>query len=73
MAWVMWKSIKEQHCDRVDENVALEARVVYAAEFMPDQPPRILAHRCSRGMECNQMNTPTCIWAGTLPGYDPFT
>ena len=72
MAVVMWKSIKEQRCERVGEEVALEARIVYAAEFMPDQPPRILAHRCSKGLECNQMDSPTCIWAGTLPGYDPF-
>jgi len=72
MAWVMWKPIKEQRCERVDERVALEARVVYAAEFMPDQPPRILAHRCSKGMECNQMDSATCVWSGTLPGYDPF-
>jgi hypothetical protein len=72
MAWVMWKPIKEQRCERMDEEVALEARIVYAAEFLPDQPPRILAHRCSKGLECNQMDTPTCIWAGTLPGYDPF-
>jgi hypothetical protein len=72
MAWVTWKAIKEKRCERVGEQVALEARVVYPAEFMPDQPPRILAHRCSKGLECNQMDSATCVWAGTLPGYDPF-
>lgn len=72
MPVVIWKTMKSTNCDRVDEVVALEARVVYPAEFLPDQPPRILAHRCSKGLECNQMNTPTCMWAGTLPGYDPF-
>lgn len=72
MAVVTWKTIKNSGCERVGEIVSLEARVVYPAEWLPDQPPRILAHRCSKGMECNQMNTPTCMWAGTLPGYDPF-
>ena len=72
MAVVTWKTIKNTGCERVGEIVSLEARVVYPAEWLPDQPPRILAHRCSKGMECNQMNTPTCMWAGTLPGYDPF-
>ncbi|MEJ2011109.1 MAG: hypothetical protein P8X64_02665 [Anaerolineales bacterium] len=72
MAWVTWKSIKAQRCERIGEQVALEARVVYPAEFLPDQPPRILAHRCSKGLECNQMDSATCVWAGTLPGYDPF-
>jgi hypothetical protein len=72
MPVVIWKTMKRTSCDRVGEDVSLEARVVYPAEFLPDQPPRILAHRCSKGLECNQMNTPTCMWAGTLPGYDPF-
>jgi hypothetical protein len=72
MPTVIWKTMKRTNCDRVGEDVSLEARVVYSAEFLPDQPPRILAHRCSKGLECNQMNTPTCMWAGTLPGYDPF-
>ncbi len=72
MACVTWKSIKVQHCERVDEDVALQARVVYPASFLPEQPPRILAHRCSKGLECNQIDKPTCLWAGTLPGFDPF-
>ena len=72
MPVVIWKTMKRTSCDRVGEDVSLEARVVYPAEFLPDQPQRILAHRCSKGLECNQMNTPTCMWAGTLPGYDPF-
>lgn len=72
MSCVTWKSIKVQHCERVDEEVALEARVVYPASFLPEQPPRILAHRCSKSLECNQIDKPTCLWAGTLPGHDPF-
>jgi hypothetical protein len=72
MPVVVWKTMKNKKCERVQEVVSLEARVVYPADFLPDQPPRILAHRCSKGLECNQMNSPTCMWAGTLPGYDPF-
>jgi hypothetical protein len=72
MSLVTWKTVKSMECERVGEEVALEARVVYPAEHMPDQPPRILAHRCSKGLECNQLNAPTCVWAGTLPGFDPF-
>jgi hypothetical protein len=72
MPVVVWKTMKSKNCERVHEVVSLEARVVYPADFLPDQPPRILAHRCSKGLECNQMNSPTCMWAGTLPGYDPF-
>ncbi len=72
MAWVTWATVKMQYCDRVDEEVCLEAQFVYPAEILPDQPPRVIAHRCSRAMICNQFDKPTCIWAGTAPGYDPF-
>ena len=73
MPVVTWKTLKQKSCERVGERVSLEARVVYPTEMLPDQPPRILAHRCSKGVDCNLMNSPTCMWAGTLPGYDPFT
>jgi hypothetical protein len=72
MARVVWEVVKAAHCDRVGELVTLEVRRVYPADVLPDQPPRVLAHRCSRALQCNQMDRPTCRWAGTLPGYDPF-
>jgi hypothetical protein len=52
--------------------VALEADLVYPADMLPDQAPRVLAHRCSMGLECNQDSRPSCLWAGTNPGVDPF-
>jgi hypothetical protein len=68
--WVRQKMVK---CARVDALVALEAELVFPAEVMPDQPPRVLAHRCSHGMECNSFDRPVCQWAGSLPGFDPLT
>lgn len=73
MAMITWKTIDQRVCDRIGEAVCLEARLVYAAEVLPDQPPRVLAHRCSNGVVCNQMEQPACVWAGTNPGYDPFS
>jgi hypothetical protein len=72
MTRVVWCTVKEHFCDRVKENVALEVQVVYPADIMPDQPPRVIGHRCSFGLSCNQLDAPACHWAGTLPGYDPF-
>jgi hypothetical protein len=72
MAYVVWKDLKVYKCDRMDKEVQLQAKVVYPAAMMPDTPPRVIAHRCSKGMECNLENRPACQWAGTLPGYDPF-
>src|SRR3989304_2441022 len=67
-----WRPLKLAQCDRIAEEVALEALVVYPAEVLPDQPGRVLAHRCSQGLSCNSLDRPTCCWAGNWPGYDPF-
>ena len=72
MTYRTWQTIKVHHCNHIDEDVAMQANIVFPAEWMPEQPPRILAHRCSRGMDCNLNARPSCIWAGTNPGYDPF-
>jgi hypothetical protein len=68
-----WHAIRQQYCDHAGCNVALEVQVVLPAEFLPDQPPRVLAHRCSNGLQCSQLTKPTCVWAGTNPNYDPFS
>lgn len=72
MAYRNWEVIKVSYCEHVGEEVALEAEIVYPAAFLPDQAPRIIAHRCSRGMACNHFQHPCCCWAGTNPDYDPF-
>lgn len=68
-----WETIKVQYCEHVGSDVSLDGEFVYPAEFLPDQPARLVAKRCSRGVECNQYNGMTCVWAGTNPGYDPLT
>ncbi len=72
MSEKIWETLKVQYCQHVDENVRLQAQVVYPAEFLPDQAGRILAHRCSHGTTCRLDNRPACIWAGTNPSFDPF-
>ena len=72
MAIKIWQPLKIQFCEHVDGEVTLEAEAVYAVDILSDQPPRLLAHRCSRGFECAMDKTATCKWAGTNPGYDPF-
>ncbi len=67
-----WEIVRTHTCHHVNLEVALEAQVVYPANILPDQPGRILAHRCSQGMICNLEGSPSCIWAGTNPFIDPF-
>jgi hypothetical protein len=67
-----WQTIKVRYCERVGQEVNLEARLVYPAEFLPDQPPQVIAHRCSHAFACNLEARPSCIWAGTNPAFDPF-
>jgi hypothetical protein len=72
MAVKTWEIIKVKYCKQVDSEVSLEVQLVYPDDIMPDQPPRVLAHRCSQGINCNLVDRPICIWAGTNPSYDPF-
>lgn len=72
MAYRNWEAIKISYCEHVDEEVALEAEIIYPATFLPEQAPRIIAHRCSRGLACNSFRQPACCWAGTNPDVDPF-
>ncbi len=72
MAVKTWEVEKVHHCHHVGKEVGLEAEVVYPAEWLPDQPPRIIGHRCSEGVSCNLDGRASCMWAGTNPTYDPF-
>ena len=67
-----WQPVKVCFCQHAGEDVALEAEVVYPAEILPDQAPRVLAHRCSHATLCNLDGRPSCVWAGTNPAFDPF-
>jgi hypothetical protein len=72
VAYRHWEVIRVAYCERAEEEVALEADVVYPATFLPEQAPRIYAHRCSRGLACNSFQKSGCCWSGTNPNYDPF-
>lgn len=72
MAVKTWKVTKVQYCHHIDEEVGLETQVVYPAEWLPYQRPRVLAHRCSEGQACNTEARISCVWAGTNPTHDPF-
>ena len=68
----VWQPIKISYCQHVGSEVALEAELVYPPEWLPDQSPRVMAHRCSRAIACNLDGRPSCLWAGTNPMMDPF-
>lgn len=72
MALKTWQTIKICYCQHAGAEVGLEAQVVYPHDLLPDQSPRIMAHRCSHGIHCNLDNRPSCVWAGTNPTFDPF-
>ncbi len=72
MAVQTWQTIKVRFCSHANAEVALQAQVIYPAEFLPDQPPQVKAHRCSHGLNCNLDARPSCIWAGTNPTFDPY-
>jgi len=72
VAFRTWEISKISFCDHVGHEIALETEVVYPAEHLPDQLPRVLAHRCSNGIACNQLEKPGCEWSGTNPDHRPI-
>lgn len=71
MAYKTWQVAKVRFCDKVGKEVRLENEVVYPADHLPDQPPRVVARRCSDARYCNQFDRPTCLWCGTNPDHSP--
>jgi hypothetical protein len=71
MARKTWRIVEVRYCERVGRQVRLEAQVVEPAEHLPDQPPRVLARRCSNAMECNKIEKMACAYCGTNPNYIP--
>lgn len=71
MAQKQWYVSKICYCEHVGHEIALETQVVLPAEHLPEQPPRVMAHRCSSALECNATDKPTCAWCGTNPDYYP--
>jgi hypothetical protein len=67
-----WESLKTIQCRRAGCDAVLQVELVHPAEFLPDQEARVLAHRCSRGLECSMLGMVACMWAGSNPDYDPF-
>jgi hypothetical protein len=72
MATKTWETLKVRYCAHVNAEISLEAEVVYPADMLPDEAPRVLAHRCSNGVACSLNNQAACVWAGTNPTFDPF-
>ena len=71
MAEKTWQVEEIKHCAHIGHEVAIESEVVYPAEHLPDQPPHVVAHRCSFGIECNMIDHPVCALCGTNPDINP--
>lgn len=72
MAEKTWEVIKVRYCHHVSQEVGLEAELVYPIDYLPDQEPRVFAHRCTRAFGCNLDGRSSCMWAGSNPVIDPF-
>ncbi len=71
MAKRIWQVQRVCFCEHAGREIALENEVVYPSDYLSDQPPRILARRCSNAIECNMFDKPVCIFSGTNPDYEP--
>ena len=57
--------------EHVEHEIEIQNEVVYPAENLPDQPPRIFSRRCSNAIECNMLEKAACALCGTNPDFDP--
>ena len=71
MAKKVWQVEKTKYCEHLQEEVAIEVEVVYPAEQLPEQAPRIVARRCTKALEGNCIEPPACSLSGTNPDVDP--
>lgn len=72
MAEKIWKIEKDKYCEHVGQQVQIQDQVIYPSDILPDQPPRVLAHRCSNATECNATEKASCSFCGTNPDLDPL-
>lgn len=72
MSTTDWQTIKVCYCHHVGHDVGLQANVVFPADVLPDQFPRVIGHRCSDAFSCNLDGRASCLWSGTNPAFDPF-
>jgi hypothetical protein len=72
MAEKKWYVSKVCYCEHVGHEIAIETQVVLPPEYLPEQAPRVMAHRCSDALECNSLNKTACAWCGTNPNYHPL-
>jgi len=70
MAEKIWVVEKSKYCERVGREILIENEILLPAEHLPEQPPRIVARRCSYALECNLKEHPACALCGTNPNFD---
>lgn len=70
-AWVVVDTIQ---CDRVGQKADLLEQREYFEHQLTDvgRPYRVLAHKCSFGLECN-LAEQRCQWSYINPNYNPFS
>ena len=50
MAEKQWFVSKVCYCEHVGHEIALETELILPSDYMPEQPPRIHARRCSNAI-----------------------
>ena len=70
MAEKIWVFEKSKYCEHVGREILIENELVLPAEHLPEQPPHIVARRCSCALECNLQEHPACALCGTNPNLD---
>ena len=57
------EKISCRYCSHAKSEITLTTSFVFPANFLPDQPPRLLSRECSHYFDCNLVNKKACTYA----------
>jgi hypothetical protein len=57
------EKVSRRFCAHAKTEVTLKSKLIFPADIMPDQPPRITSRQCSHYFDCNLLDKDACSYA----------
>ncbi len=57
------ENVSHRYCAHAKSEVTLSTKIIFPADIMPEQPPRISSRDCSHYFNCNLLDKKACTYA----------
>lgn len=57
------EKVSHRYCAHAKSEITLKTKIIFPADIMPDQPPRITSRQCSHYFDCNLLDKEACTYA----------